>query len=87
MFDDFFFFMYIFAGFAGVLAVILAVLLIKYWSSGNKILLGAIRNFTVCTALIDFLYFYFDYDMIVNGRYGSNAFLRIADIGLFIGQV
>lgn len=87
VFDGVFFFMYIFAGFAGVLAILLAVLLIRHWSSGNKALLASIRNFMICTALIDFLYFYFDYHELVSGSYQTNAMLRIIDICLFIGQV
>ena len=87
MIDGVFFFMYVFAGFAGMLAILLAGLLIKYWSSGNKALLGAIRNFMICTALIDALYFWFEYDIFVNRDYGSGVLLRVADICLFIGQV
>ena len=87
MFSKIFFFVYIFAGFAGGLAILIAVLLIKYWSSGNKQLLAAIRNFMICTALIDALYFYFDYDMLINGEYGTNTLCRVLDIWLFIGQV
>lgn len=87
MFSNIFLFVYIFAGFAGGLAILMAVLLIKYWSSGNKKLLAAIRNFMICTALIDALYFYFDYDMLINGEYGTNAVCRVLDICLFIGQV
>lgn len=87
MFSKIFFLVYIFAGFAGGLAILMAVLLIKYWSSGNKRLLAAIRNFMICTALIDALYFYFDYDMLINGDYSTNALCRVLDICLFIGQV
>ena len=87
MFSKIFFFVYIFAGFAGGLAILIAVLLIKYWSSGNKQLLAVIRNFMICTALIDALYFYFDYDMLINGEYGTNTLCRVLDIWLFIGQV
>ena len=87
MYTKIFFLVYIFAGFAGGLAILMAVLLIKYWSSGNKRLLAAIRNFMICTALIDALYFYFDYDMLVNGDYSTNALCRVLDICLFIGQV
>ena len=87
MYTKIFFLVYIFAGFAGGLAILMAVLLIKYWSSGNKRLLVAIRNFMICTALIDALYFYFDYDMLINGDYGTNALCRVLDICLFIGQV
>lgn len=87
MYTKIFFLVYIFAGFAGGLAILMAVLLIKYWSSGNKRLLAAIRNFMICTGLIDALYFYFDYDMLINGDYGTNALCRVLDICLFIGQV
>lgn len=87
MFDGVFFFMYIFAGFAGFLAILLAVLLIRHWSSGNKALLASIRNFMICTALIDFLYFYFDYYELVTNSYHTHAIVRVADICLFIGQV
>ena len=41
----------------------------------------------ICTALIDALYFYFDYDMLINGEYGTNTLCRVLDIWLFIGQV
>lgn len=87
MFNDVLFFMYIFAGFAGVLAILMVVLLIKHWSQGNKALLGSIRNFMICTALIDFLYFYYEYQELLSYEYGSSSFLRVADIVLFIGQV
>ena len=87
MFNTILFFMYIFAGFAGVLAILLVALLIRYRSSGNKRLLSAIRNFMICTALIDFLYFYYDYDMLVNDSYTVSSLLRVADMCLFIGQV
>lgn len=86
MFNGVFFFMYVFAGFAGFLAILLAVMLIKYWSSGNKRLLGAIRDFMICTALINVLYFWIDYQVFMHGEYGSSAFFRFADIALFIGQ-
>ncbi len=87
MFREVFFFMYIFAGFAGVLAIMLAALLIKYRSSGNKALLASIRNFMICMALIDFLYFYLDYMKLRDGQYSGNAVIRVMDICLFIGQV
>lgn len=87
MYTKIFFLVYIFAGFAGGLAILMAVLLIKYWSSGNKRLLAAIRNFMICTGLIDALYFYFEYYMLINGEYGTNAVCRVLDICLFIGQV
>lgn len=88
MFSGVLFFMYIFAGFAGVLVILLAVLLIRYWSNGNKKLLAAIRNFTMCTALIDFLYFWNEYSMLVHDKHlPVPALMRVADMCLFIGQV
>lgn len=87
MLEELFFFMYIFAGFAGLLAILMAVLLIKYWSQGNKELLLSILCFTVCTALIDVLYFYFDYNMLMKGQRETNSIMRVADICFFIGQV
>lgn len=86
-FGDLMFFMYIFAGFAGVLAILMAVLLIKYRHSGNKRLLVSIRNFMLCTVFIDFIYFYFEYNEMVNHEYTVHAPVRIADVWLFIGQV
>ncbi len=87
MLEELFFFMYIFAGFAGLLAILMAILLIKYWSQGNKELLLSILCFTVCTALIDVLYFYFDYNMLMKGHRETNSIMRVADICFFIGQV
>lgn len=87
MFDGLFFFTYIFAAFVGCLAILLVVLLAKYWSSGNKQLLGTIRNFMICTALIDAIYFYMEYFFLRNGVPITSSVIRIADIFLFIGQV
>lgn len=87
MFNDVLFFTYIFAGFAGSIAILIAVLLIKYWSSGNKTLLASIRNFMICTAAIDFIYFYIDYREITDGDCGVNGLFRVADICFYIGQV
>lgn len=86
LFSDIFIFMYIFAGFAGFLAILLAVTLIRHWPSGNKGLLGAIRNFVICTVLMDILYLLFEYDMLTSDIYKSNPVVRIIDIGLFVAQ-
>lgn len=87
MFDELFFFTYIIAGFVGFLAILLAALLIKYWSSGNKRLLSAIRNFMICTAFIDALYFYFSYTFLKTGVYTTAPLPRVLDSFTFIGQV
>lgn len=87
MFDEIFFFTYIFAGFVGFLVLLLAVLLAKYWASGNKQLLAAIRNFMICTALIDALYFYIDYSVLKTGLHSAPWPVRVLDIFTFIGQV
>lgn len=87
MLRDIYFFMYVFAGFAGVMAVLLLVFLIKYWSTGNKKLLVAANSFLICTLLIDLLYFYYEYVTLKNGSYTAGAVTRILDIGLFIGEV
>jgi len=87
MFDDVLLFTYIFAGFAGIIAVVLAVLLIKYWTTGNRELLVAMRNFMICVALIDFLYFYMDYIALMENEFRTNFLLRIADMLLFVWQV
>ncbi len=58
MFSDIFFFTYIFAGFIGLLAILLTTLLSKYWASANKRLLAAVRNFMICTAALDALVHY-----------------------------
>lgn len=87
MFDSIFFFTYIFAAFVGCLAILLVVLLAKHWSSGNKKLLAAIRNFMICTALIDALYFYMEYYFLKNAQPLVSPVLRTIDILLFIGQV
>lgn len=86
-FDDLLFFMYIFAGFAGVLAILMVALLIRYRHSGNKRLLVSIRNLMLCTVLIDFLYFYFTYNELIKHEYTVTAPVRIADMCAFIGQV
>lgn len=87
MFNGIFFFTYIFAGFVGFLTILLVVLLARYWSSGNKRLLSAIRNFMLCTAVIDALYFYMDYRLLKTGIYSTSPQLRVLDIITFIGQV
>lgn len=87
LFNEIFFFMYIFAAFVGCLVILLAILLIKHWASGNKNLLSAIRNFMICTALIDALYFFMEYYAL---RYGAREVLpvsRVLDVCLFVGQV
>lgn len=86
-FDELLFFMYIFAGFAGVLAILMVLLLIKYRHSGNQRLLRSIRNFMLCTVLINFIYFYFTYYEL---KYNENAVtmvVRVLDMCAFIGQV
>lgn len=87
MFNEFFFFTYIIAGFIGFLAILLAVLLRKYWSSGNKQLLAAIRNFMICTACIDAMYFYLNYIFLKTGCYTTSAVPRVLDSFTYIGQV
>lgn len=87
MFDGIIFFTYIFAAFVGCLAILLVALLAKNWSSGNKKLLGTIRNFMICTAAIDAMYFYMEYYFLKNGEPLVSALMRPIDILLFIGQV
>ena len=87
MFSNTFFFTYIFAGFAGLLAICLAIVLIRNWTAGNKPLLIAMCNFLICSAAIDAVYFYLDYINIVKGQYETNTLLRVFDILLFVGQV
>lgn len=87
MFDGFFFFTYIFAAFVGCLAILMVVMMARYWSSGNKKLLVSIRNFMICTALIDALYFYMEYYYLKNSVPLMSSVARILDILLFIGQV
>lgn len=87
MFDEIFFFTYIFAGFVGFLVLLLVILLAKYWASGNKRLLAAIRSFMICTALIDALYFYIDYSVLKTGLRSAPWPVRVLDIVTFIGQV
>lgn len=85
--DELLFFMYIFAGFAGVLAILMVLLLIKYRHSGNQQLLKSIRDFMLCTVLIDFIYFYFTYHEL---KYNENVVtmaVRVLDMCAFIGQV
>lgn len=86
MFNEFFFFTYIIAGFVGFLAILLAVLLRKYWASGNKQLLAAIRNFMICTACIDAMYFYLNYIFLKTGCYTTTAVPRVLDSFTYIGQ-
>lgn len=87
MFGEFFFFTYIIAGFVGFLAILLAAFMRKYWASGNKQLLAAIRNFMLCTAFIDIMYFYLNYDFLKTGCYTTTAAARVLDSFTFIGQV
>ena len=87
MVSEVFFFTYIFAGFVGLLVILMVLLLTKYRTDGNRKLLSAIRNFMICTALIDALYFYFDYKVLATGHHVISPILRIMDICLFIGQV
>lgn len=87
MFNEVFFFTYIFAGFVGFLAILIVVLLAKYWTSANKKLFASIRNFMICTALLDALYFYIAYSNISAGHYSTSPLLRALDISVFIGQV
>lgn len=86
MFGEIFFFTYIFAGFVGLLAILLAALLSKYWTSGNKQLLAAVRNFMICTAVMDGLYFYMNYLFLKTGVYTTQPALRVLDSFTFIGQ-
>lgn len=86
MFGEIFFFTYIFAGFAGLLAILLAVLLSKYWTSSNKQLLAAVRDFMICTAVMDGLYFYMNYLFLKTGVYTTQPALRVLDSFTFIGQ-
>lgn len=87
MFDGLFFFTYIIAAFVGCIAILLVVLLAKYWSSGNKKLLAAIRNFMICTAAIDALYFYMEYHFLTTDTPVTAVWIRVADIFFFIGQM
>ncbi|MGN0704896.1 MAG: helix-turn-helix transcriptional regulator [Lentihominibacter sp.] len=87
MVSEVFFFTYIFAGFVGLLVILMVLLLTKYRTDGNRKLLSAIRNFMICTALIDALYFYLDYRVLVTGHHTAAPILRVTDICLFIGQV
>ena len=87
MVSEVFFFTYIFAGFVGLLVILMVLLLTRYRTDGNRNLLSAIRNFMICTALIDALYFYFDYKVLATGHHVTSPILRIMDICLFIGQV
>lgn len=87
MFSEVFFFTYIFAGFVGLLVILMVLLLTRYRTDGNRNLLSAIRNFMICTALIDALYFYMDYKVLATGQHTTSPIMRIVDICLFIGQV
>ena len=86
MFSEVFFFTYIFAGFVGLLVILMVLLLTRYRTDGNRNLLSAIRNFMICTALIDALYFYMDYKVLATGQHTTSPIMRIVDICLFIGQ-
>lgn len=87
MFSDVLFFTYIFAGFVGLIVILLVLILKKYKSDGNHKLLVSMRNFMVCTAMIDALYFYIDYHVLVSGHHETSPLLRVLDICLFVGQV
>lgn len=86
MFKNALFFVYILASFAGLLAIIFAGLLIRYWKSGNRKLLGALLGFEVCTVVIASMYFLYYFTNISNDTYCAPALIRILDIWMYLGQ-
>ena len=71
----------------GFLAIMLVVILTRHWKAGNRKLLSAMRNFIICTAMIDAIYFCIDYHVLKTGRHVTLPVFRVLDICTFIGQV
>lgn len=86
MFSDMLFFVYILASFAGLLVVILAALLIRYWSKGNQRMLCALLGFEICNVVIAAMYFCYYFMQIKMNSYSSHALIRILDMWMYIGQ-
>ena len=86
MIDNALFFVYILASFAGLLSVIMAALLIRYWSNGNRKMLGALLGFEVCTVVIAIMYFVYYFMNISEDTYHSNPLIRVLDVWMYIGQ-
>lgn len=80
-------FTYIFAGFAGLLAILLIFILVKYGSKRDKKILTALKYFTACTMAIDILYFAIDWVALRQGERIIFPVLRVADILAFVFQV
>lgn len=87
MMEELLLFTYIFAGFAGVLAILLIFILVKYGAKGNKKILNALKYFTACTMAIDILYFAIDWVALRQGERIIFPVLRVADILAFVFQV
>lgn len=83
-----FLFIYIIAGLAGLITMLI-ISLAKYSASGNRELLSKIERFVLCTAFIDILYLYIEYRWSISGQPSPSAhpIIRTADILLYIGQM
>lgn len=83
-----FLYIYIIAGLAGLLTMLL-ISLIRNQTSCNRKLLSKIGGFVLCTALLDILYLYIEYSGIRSGCLSASAppVARTADILLYIGQM
>lgn len=83
-----FLFIYIIAGLAGLITMLI-ISLARNSASGNRELLSKIGQFVLCTAFIDILYLYIEYRWNISGQSSPSAHpvIRTADILLYIGQM
>lgn len=84
MFNQFMFFIYIFAAFMGCSAIGIIVLLWKHREKGKTMKLYAMYEFLLCSLLIGVLYFFNQYFETAYHYYIRGSFVRALDISLFI---
>jgi DNA-binding CsgD family transcriptional regulator len=78
-------FIYLSAGFIGLMNIAFLLFLTKYKDSGNRRLYRATRNFSFSALLLVVLYFLFLFMRFVFGELENNSLLRVFDILAFVG--
>jgi len=78
-------FIYISAGFIGLMNIAFLLFLTKYKDSVNRKLFRATRNFSFSALLLVIMYFLFLFLRFVFGELDNNAVLRVFDIIAFVG--
>lgn len=87
MFSNILFFTYILAGFVGIIAIIMVVLIIRHRREGNRQLLTSAVGFLICTIMVDIMYFYSCFEHMITSMYMTYPIVRILDMATYIGQV